>query len=121
MRSLHDDSIDSSLIPEGLPACSSAQKIANHEDIKNLPKGVYGWPGASNWHFAGIDAVRQPDILYQVTVSERHGINNPWLCCSSQNLRCQPGQAKLIFAVTSDTFSHSHTKQSLKAIRGGQI
>lgn len=40
MRSLHADSIDSTLIPEALPPCSLAQKIANHEDIKKLPDGV---------------------------------------------------------------------------------
>ena len=64
MRCLHDDSVDRGLIREQLPACSSAPRMANQEDMKDLPNGVYGWPGASNWHFAGIDAVRQPDTLY---------------------------------------------------------
>ena len=68
MRCLHDDSINRGLICKQLPACNGSKKIQNHEDIKDLPDGVYGWPGASNWHFAGTDAVRQPDTLYQVTV-----------------------------------------------------
>ena len=51
-------------------------------------------------------------------MSDRHGINVHGLAAAIKNLRCAPRQAKLIFAVTPDAFSHDHAKQSLKSIRG---
>ncbi|DBB07101.1 TPA: hypothetical protein ACH3X1_011680 [Trebouxia sp. C0004] len=67
---------------------------------------------------AAVDAVCQPDLLYQVTVSEQHGINTRGLASAATKLRSGPGDAKLIFAVPPDVFTHDFSKQTLKAIRG---
>ena len=61
--------------------------------------------------------------MYQLTVSEQHGINTRGLASAATKLRSGPGDAKLIFAVpldvfTPDVFTHDFSKQPLKAIRG---
>lgn len=64
----------------------------------------YGW--GRNERFAAVDAVCQPDLLYQVTVSEQHGINTRGLASAATKLRSGPGDAKLIFAVRPNVFTH---------------
>lgn len=117
-RNLHEDVLDEPVSYVTLPECHSARRIDNHEDIKDLPDGVYGWPGSGNWHFAGIDAVVQPHTLYQITVSERHGINTHGLATAASYLRAGAQNARLVFAVPPDAFSHSMSRQRPKAIRG---
>ncbi len=55
-----------------LPECHVKQNLANHNALKALPEGVYG-RGTGN--LGGIDAAVKPGWLFQITVSERHGIN----------------------------------------------
>lgn len=99
-----------------LPQCASRSPLWNHEEIKTLPDGVYGW--GRNERFAAVDAVCQPDLMYQVTVSEQHGINTHGLASAASKLRCEIGDAKLVFAVPPDAFTHDYSRQSLRAVRG---
>ena len=100
-----------------LPKCSGAQIIKNHDAIRGLPDGVYGYPGCSNWNFAGVDAVVQPDLLYQITVSQRHGINTHGLLAAANYLRAGAANARLVFAVPPTAFSHDHGVQHATAMR----
>ena len=103
-----------------LPACHSAKRTDSHEDLENLEDGVYGWAGHSNWLFAGIDAVVQPDTMYHIAVSEKHGINTRGLATAASYLRGGVKNARLLFAVLPDAFffSQSAARQKLKTIQG---
>lgn len=116
-RDLSLDAADqpAQLVP--FPKTSGTQIIENHDAIRDLPDGVYGYPGSSNWNFAGVDAVVQPDLIYQITVSQQHGINTHGLVTAANNLRSGPANAKLVFAVPPTAFSHDHGIQRAKAIR----
>lgn len=99
-----------------LPRCTIRAPLWSHQEIQTLPDGVYGW--GRNEKFAAVDAICQPDLMYQLTVSEQHGINARGLASAATKLRSGPGYAKLIFAVPPDVFTHDFSKQPLKAIRG---
>ena len=116
-RDLSSDAADQPAQPMPFPKCSRTQIIKNHDAIGDLPAGVYGYPGSSNWNFAGIDAVVQPDLLYQITVSQKHGINTHSLVTAAKNLRAGTANARLVFAVPPTAFSHDHGVQRAKAKR----
>lgn len=99
-----------------LPRCTIRAPLWSHQEIQTLPDGVYGW--GRNEKFAAVDAICQPDFMYQLTVSEQHGINTRGLASAATKLRSGPGDAKLIFAVPPDVFTHDFSTQPLKAIRG---
>ena len=106
-----------------LPQCTSRSPLWNHEEplwkyeeIRTLPDGVYGW--GRNERFAAVDAICQPDLMYQITVSEQQGINTHGLASAASKLRGGASDVKLIFAVPPDAFTHEYSVQSLKAIRG---
>ena len=98
------------------PQCISKAPLWNHEEIQSLPDGVYGW--GRNVKFAAVDAVCQPDRLYQITVSEQLRVNTHGLARAAGKLRCGDEDAKLIFVVPPDAFIHDYSRQSLKAVRG---
>ena len=116
-RDLSSDAADQPPQPMPFPKCSRTQIIENHDAIWDLPDGVYGYPGSSNWNFAGVDAVVQPDLLYQITVSQKHGINTHGLVTAANNLRSGAANARLVFAVPPTAFSHDHGVQHATAIR----
>ena len=98
-----------------LPRCTIRAPLWSHQEIQTLPDGVYGW--GRNEKFAAVDAICQPDLMYQLTVSEQHGINTRGLASAATKLRSGPGDAKLIFAVppdvfTPDVFTHDFSKQT---------
>lgn len=98
-----------------LPQCPIRAPLWSHQQIQTLPDGVYGW--GRNENFAAIDAMCQPNLLHQVTVSEQHGINTRGFASAATKLRSGPRDAKLIFAVPPDVFTHDFSKQNLKALR----
>ena len=112
------DLADQPALTVEIPKTSRTYIIENHDAIRDLPDGVYGYPGSSNWNFAGVDAVVQPDLLYQITVSQKHGINTHGLVTAAKLLRSGTENAKLVFAVPPNAFSHDHGLQYAKAIRG---
>ena len=116
-RDLSSDAADQPAQPMPFPKCSRIQIIENHDAIWDLPDGAYGYPSSSNRNFAGVDAVVQPDLLYQITVSEKHGINTHGLVTAANNLRSGPANARLVFAVPPTAFSHDHGVQHATAIR----
>ena len=97
-----------------LNPCAFRAPLWNHE-IQTLPNGVYGW--GRNERFAAVDAVCQPDLLFQVIVSDQHGIDTHGLASAATKLRSGPGGAKLVFAVPPDVFTHDFSREALKAIR----
>lgn len=99
-----------------LPQCRNRAPLWNHQEIQTLPDCVYGW--RRNESLAALDAVCQPDLLYQVIVSEQHGITTHGLVSAANKLCSGLGGAKLIFAVPPDAFTHDFSKQTLKAIKG---
>ena len=98
-------------------AIPQVQRNTDHDAIRDLPDGAYGYPGSSKWNFAGIDAVVQPDLLYQITVSQKHGINTHSLVTAAKNLCAGAANARLVFAVPPTTSSHNHGVQHATAIR----
>ncbi len=65
-----------------------------------------------------IDAVVQPDKLFQITVWGDHRINAKGLLANAvRAMRAEERAVQLFFVVPPDVFS-SYTKQTLKRIRG---
>lgn len=80
-----------------------------------LGSGVYGWGRSKN--LPAIDAVVQPDKLFQITVSGDHRINAKGLANAVRAMQAEEREVQLFFVVPPDVFS-SYTKQTLKRIRG---
>ena len=96
--------------------CSSQKGLWDVADIgTELDDGVYGF--GKNRAFPAVDAVVQPDQLFQITVSEDHRINVQGLVSAVQAMRADAADVKLFFAVPPDRFD-AYPKQSLKGIRG---
>ena len=99
-----------------LQPCSSSVGLWDVKDISTgLSSGVYGW-GRSN-NLPAVDAVVQPDKLFQITVSGDHRINARGLADAVRAMQAKEGAVQLFFVVPPDVFS-SYTKQTLKRIRG---
>jgi hypothetical protein len=110
-RSLTSDSDEYEIT---LPPCTSVLGIWDHTDIAQLADAVYAW--GKNKRFPAVDAVMQPDKMFQITVSDSHGIDVKGLNNASRALRAFPN-VKLYFVVPPDIFTQ-FKKQSLKRIRG---
>ena len=64
-----------------------------------------------------MDAVVQPDKLFQITVSDDHRIDVRGLASAVEAMQASQSQVQLYFAVPPDKFA-PFTKQTLKRIRG---
>ena len=106
-RDPSSDAADQPAQPMPSPKCRGTQIIENHDAIRGLPDGVFGYPGSGSQNFAGVDAIIQPDLLYQITVSQKHGINSHGLLTAANNLRSGAAYAELAFAVPTTAFSHA--------------
>lgn len=96
--------------------CSSQKGLWDVADIRTqLDDGVYGF--GKNKAFPAVDAVVQPDQLFQITVSEDHRINVQGLVSAVQAMRADAADVTLFFAVPPDRFA-AYPKQTLKRIRG---
>ncbi len=80
-----------------LPQCVIRSSLWNGEEFQTSPDGVYGW--GRNDRSAAVDAVCQPDLMYQVTVAEQHGIHTHGWASAASKLCRENGDAKLVFAV----------------------
>ena len=99
-----------------LQPCSSTVGLWDLQDISTqLENGVYGWGKSKN--LPAIDAVVQPDKLFQITVSGDHRISAKGLANDVRAIRGEQQAVQLFFVVPPDVFS-SYTKQTLKQIRG---
>lgn len=99
-----------------LQPCSSSVGLWDLQDITTeLGSGVYGWGRSKN--LPAIDAVVQPDKLFQITVSGDHRVNAKGLANAVRAMRAEERAVQLFFVVPPDVFS-SYTKQTLKRIRG---
>jgi hypothetical protein len=96
-----------------LPQCDTAVSIWDHTEIAELEDAVYAWGRSKT--FPAVDAVIQPDKLFQITVSDNHRINVQGLNNASQAMHGFP-HVTLYFVVPPDMFS-SYKKQALKRIR----
>ena len=85
------------------------------EDITKLGSGVYGWGRSQN--LPAIEAVVQPDKLFQITVSGDHGVNAKGMANAVRAMRAEERAVQLFFVVPPEVFS-SYTKQTFKRIRG---
>ena len=97
-----------------LVPCASTAGLWSHTDIV-LERGVYGY--GKNRNFAAVDAVIQPDKLFQITVSGKHGIDVKGLASATRALQADESVVELYFVVPPDVFD-TYTKQTLKRIRG---
>ena len=59
----------------------------------------------------------QPALLCQITLSQKHEINNHGLVTAVSNLRFAAANAKLVFTVTLTAFAHDHGIQHATAFR----
>ena len=99
-----------------LQPCSSSVGLWDVQDISTgLSRGVYGWGRSKN--LSAVDAVGQPDKLFQITVSGEHRINARGLADAVRAMQAEERDVQLFFVVPPDVFS-SYTKQTLKRIRG---
>ncbi len=99
-----------------LQPCSSSVGLWDLQDITaELDNGVYGWGRSKN--LPAIDAVVQPDQLFQITELGDHRINAKGLTNAVRAMRGKQQAVQLFFVVPPDVFSR-YTKQTLKQIRG---
>ena len=86
------------------------------QDISTgLSSGVYGWGRSKN--LPAINAVVQPDKLFQITVSGDHRINSKGLADAVRAMQAEEGDVQIFIVVPPDVFSN-YTKQTLKRSRG---
>ena len=93
-----------------LPECHVKQNLANHNALKALPEGVYG-RGTGN--LGGIDAAVKPGWLFQVTVSERHGINTKALVNTAKQMGGFEG-LKFVWALHPSAFTPHFKRQTFR-------
>lgn len=113
-RDLQDP--EASPFETALRPCSRSVGLWNVQDISTrLSSGVYGWGRSKN--LPAVDAVIQPDKLFQITVSGEHRINVRGLADAVRAMQAEMRDVQFFFVVPPDVFS-SYTKQTLKRIRG---
>jgi hypothetical protein len=105
-----------------LPQCGRSVSIWDHTQIANLEDAnledaVYAWGRSKT--FPAVDAVIQPNKLFQITVSTNHQINVKGLNNASKAMRASP-HVRLYFVVPPDIFS-SYRKQAVKRIRDDDL
>ena len=99
-----------------LQPCSNKVGLWDIEDVRTqLASGIYGF--GKNQSFPAVDAVVQPDKLFQITVSDDHRIDVRGLASAVQAMQASQSQVQLYFAVPPDKFT-AFTKQTLKRVRG---
>ena len=99
-----------------LQPCSSSVGLWDVQDISTgLSSGVYGWGRSKN--LPAVDAVVQPDKLFQITVSGDHRINSRGLADAVRAMQAEEGDVQIFIVVPPDVFSN-YTKQTLKRSRG---
>ena len=108
--------------PEAVPfqielqPCSSSIGLWDVGDISTeLRSGVYGW--GRNKNLPSVDAVVQPDKLFQMTVSGDHRIDARGLSTAVHAMQAEEREVQLFFVVPPDVFT-SYPRQTLKRIRG---
>lgn len=101
-----------------LQPCSSSVGLWDVQDISTgLSTGVYVW-GRSNG-LPGVDAVVQPNKLFQMAVSGDHKMDARGLADAVRAMQAQERDVQLFHVVPPDVFcSHRYKKQTLKRIRG---
>ena len=96
--------------------CTSSVGLWDLADISTeLSIGVYGF--GKNQTLPAVDAIIQPDRLFQITVSGDHQVNPRGLATAVGEMQAAQEQVKLYFVVPPDVFQ-GYTKQTLKRIRG---
>ena len=115
-RDLQDVDVEAGPYQIELQPCSSSVGLWDLQDIyTGLGSGVYGWGRSKN--LPAIDAVVQPDKLFQITVSGDHRVNAKGLANAVRAMHAPEQDVQLYFVVPPNVF-RSYTKQSLKRIRG---
>ena len=95
--------------------CWPSIELSDLQDISlQLKDGMYGW--GSSQALAGINAVVQPNKLFQITAAGQHGINPRGLTDAVRAIQAAKQDVQLFFVVPPDVFS-SYTRQTLKRIR----
>lgn len=84
-----------------LPRCSRMCYFQTLDEVLGFDDGVYLKP-ESRTHGA-VDALIQPDILLQVTLSEVHPISGRWFLRAVQALKSS-SKARLLFVVPEESF-----------------
>ena len=96
--------------------CSTSVGLWDVQDISTgLSIGVYGW--GRNKNLPSVDAVIQPNKLFQITVSGDHRVHAGGLANAVRAMQAEEQNVQLFFVVPPDVFS-KYSKQTLKRIRG---
>ncbi|KAK9836692.1 hypothetical protein WJX74_006181 [Apatococcus lobatus] len=75
-----------------LQPCSNRVGLGDLEDVRTqLPSGIYGF--GKNQGFPAVDAVVQPDKLFQITVPNEHCIDVRGLASAVQAMQASESQA----------------------------
>jgi len=84
-----------------LPASNSTQTFHNLSDVSRQDDGLYWMPQHSNE--TAIDSLRQPSMLFKMTVAETHSINASGICRAAEQLLSS--DPELIYVVPPDIYS----------------
>ncbi len=68
----------------------SARHFTKLKDVKEVDTGLYCIPFSPS--FAALDALKQPDMLFQMTVHQKRGVHTAGLLRALNALRRTPGQ-----------------------------
>ena len=99
-----------------LPRTHSAS-LWDAEDISTeLRSGVYGW--GRNKNLPSVDAVVQPDKLFQMTVSGDHRIDARGLSTAVHAMQAEEREVQLFFVVPADIDVFASYPRQMKRIRG---
>ncbi|MDR3427879.1 hypothetical protein, partial [Silvimonas sp.] len=119
MRCLEDGRVGTLTLPP-----SAWVQLTSHTDIDHLGDAQYGQPKSKT--FAAGDAVKQPDLIFQMTGAESHTISVKGLKDIMTYMHCATSPpagavqaARFIFCVPPDRFSACWTqKQAYVTTRG---
>ena len=84
-----------------LPASNSTQTFHNLSDVSRQDDGLYWMPQIPNE--TAIDSLRQPSMLFKMTIAETHSINATGICEAAEQLLSP--DPELIYVVPPDIYS----------------
>jgi hypothetical protein len=88
------------------------------DQVNSRGTNVYSLPVSKR--LAAVDALKQDDMLFQITINEEHGVNGTGLLAAVEQLRAPAAACRLYFVVPPDKFA-SFTKQRIKRPRHGPV
>jgi hypothetical protein len=94
-------------VPLRMTPCVERRFFTDWKTVSESGEGVYLRPASKS--FAAVDAIKQPDILLQMTVAHDHPINAKGLCDAVQALKSD--KVKLMFVVPDDQFERYRTQR----------